>query len=311
MSPRPDSAIATIPSGAPSTPTRLPIALTIAGSDPSGGAGIQADLKTFSALGVYGAAVVTALTAQNTRGVFAVARLEPAFVAAQIDAVLDDLAVSAVKLGMLGDAATVLAVASSLLRGPKLPWVLDPVMVAKSGAALLSQGAVQAVKTQLLPHAALITPNLPEAARLLDDDEATIAREPRKTCLRLVELGARAVLLKGGHAASKTHSDDLLFDAAAGTWLELPAPRVSTRNTHGTGCTLSSAIAAGLCRGLPLAEAVLSAKRYLHAALVAGAAVSIQRSADRSVKKSGPESLDAHGPVHHFHALWEGPKPVP
>lgn len=302
MSPRPDAA---------SVVTRLPVALSIAGSDPSGGAGIQADLKTFSALGVYGAAVVTALTAQNTRGVTAVAMLEPAFVAAQIDAVLDDLAVGAVKLGMLGAADVVAAVASSLARWPELPCVVDPVMVSKSGAALLAADAVAAVKTLLLPRATLLTPNLPEAARLLDDDEATIAADPRRTCQRLAALGACAVLLKGGHAPSDEQSDDLLFDASRDSWLELPAPRVHTRNTHGTGCTLSSAITAGLCRGLPLEQAVQAGKRYLHAALFAGAELSIQRPNHDSDHDSDHDPAavkktdDAHGPVHHFHALWK------
>ena len=305
MSLRPDSPEALeLADSADFAVEEVAVALTIAGSDPSGGAGIQADLKTFSALGVYGAAVLTALTAQNTRGVSAVAHLAPDFVAAQITAVLSDLRVGATKLGMLGDTATVTAVASALAPYAAIPLVIDPVMISKSGAALLTPDAVAAVKQLLVPRATLLTPNLPEAARLLGEDEAAIEHAPRTACERLAALGARAVLLKGGHAESPQHSDDLLFDGERGEWLRLPAPRIATRNTHGTGCTLSSAITAGLARGLPLRQAVVQAKRYLHAALLAGKRLSIVRAPSSPSEKATANADSGHGPVHHFHALW-------
>lgn len=293
---------------------RVPIALTIAGSDPSGGAGIQADLKTFSALGVYGAAAITALTAQNTRAVTAVANLDPCFVAAQIEAVLDDLHVDAIKVGMLSQVAIVEAVAEVLSRWPAIPVVLDPVMVSKSGAVLLSPDAVAAVRKLLLPRAALITPNIPEAAVLLDESEETVRQDLRLASQRLIDLGARATLLKGGHAgrenpAYRTLSDDLLFDKATQEWLTLSAPRLATSNTHGTGCTLSAAIAAGLAHGSPLAQAVADAKQYLHAAIAAGATLSIVRQNSSEVREFS-EQPARHGPVHHFFAWWPPPRSV-
>jgi hydroxymethylpyrimidine/phosphomethylpyrimidine kinase len=263
-----------------------PIALTIATSDSSGGAGIQADLKTFSALGVYGASVLVALTAQNTRGVTAIHNTTPDFVAEQMDAVFDDLAIGGVKIGMLSIAPLIRAVADGLGRHRAANVVLDPVMVAASGARLLTEDAVEPLKRELLPKVLLVTPNLPEAAALLGGpmatDEAGMAEQGR----RILELGPRAVLVKGGHGEGP-ESVDLLVDAAGVR--RFSAPRVNTRNTHGTGCTLSAAIAAGLAKGLSLDESVGAAKTYLSAALAA---------ADTLEIGSG------HGPVHHFHAIW-------
>lgn len=263
----------------------VPIALTIAGSDSGGGAGIQADLKAFSALGVYGASVVTALTAQNTRAVTMVEPASPAMIAAQIAAVFDDLAVRAAKLGMLGGPDAIAAVADGLA-GRAVPVVLDPVMVAKSGAALLPDDAVDSLRARLLPRADILTPNLPEAARLLDAAPARTEAEMAEQGAALRALGPRAVLMKGGHGDGPV-CVDLLIDEA-GT-LRLEAPRQATRNTHGTGCTLSAAIAAGLARGLPPRAAVAAAHTYLQGAIAA---------ADRLGIGSG------HGPVHHFHGIW-------
>src|SRR6185437_2676629 len=207
----------------------LPIALTIAGSDSFGGAGIQADLKTFAALGVYGASVITALTAQNTRGVSGIHPVPPAFVTAQIDAVFDDLDVKAVKIGMLAEFATIEAVAAALSRWKPKLVVLDPVMVATSGDRLLSADAVSALRERLVPKATLVTPNLPEAAALLEEaiasDEAAITSQGRK----LLAMGAQAVLIKGGHGQG-TESTDYLFIGSSVT--ALPAPRIATKNTH-------------------------------------------------------------------------------
>ncbi|MGX7704070.1 bifunctional hydroxymethylpyrimidine kinase/phosphomethylpyrimidine kinase [Methylobacterium sp. Gmos1] len=264
------------------------IAVTIAGSDSGGGAGIQADLKTFSALGVYGASVITALTAQNTRGVQAIHDVEPEFVARQIESVFTDLDVRAVKIGMLSRAPVIAAVAEGLARhAAGLPLVLDPVMVATSGDRLLADDAVEALRRKLLPHAAVLTPNLPEAAVLLGEgiagDEAAMLDQGR----RLLALGPRAVLMKGGHAAGPS-SVDLLVGPDDRT-LRLEGPRIATRNTHGTGCTLSAALAAGLARGLALPDAAQAAKAYLGAALAASDRIRIGHG---------------HGPVHHFHAWW-------
>jgi hydroxymethylpyrimidine/phosphomethylpyrimidine kinase len=263
-----------------------PIAVTIAGSDSSGGAGIQADLKTFSALGVYGASVIAALTAQNTNGITAVHAVPPEFVAAQMDAVFSDFAVGAVKIGMLGDAGVIAAVRAGLDRQRQANIVLDPVMVASSGRRLLAPDAIDALRRDLLPRALVITPNLPEAAALLDEDAARDEADMRRQAERLIALGARAVLLKGGHGAGP-ESTDLLVTAAA--TVRLVSERIATRNTHGTGCTLSAAIAAGLAKGLGLADAVQAAKAYTTAAIAA---------ADRLAIGSGP------GPLHHFHRWW-------
>jgi hydroxymethylpyrimidine/phosphomethylpyrimidine kinase len=263
-----------------------PIAVTIAGSDSGGGAGIQADLKTFSALGVYGASVITALTAQNTRGVTGIHDVPPAFIAAQIDAVFSDLKVNAVKIGMLSQVATIEEVAVGFDRHRQRNVVLDPVMVATFGDRLLKPDAIDSLRRLLIPRALLITPNLPEAAALLDteiaEDEAVMRHQAR----RLLRLGAKAVLIKGGHG-SGPESVDLLVDADGDE--RLSAARVLTKNTHGTGCTLSSAIAAGLAKGQPLRDAVRAAKSYVTAAIAA---------ADRLAIGSG------HGPVHHFHRFW-------
>ena len=263
------------------------IAVTIAGSDSGGGAGIQADLKTFSALGVYGASVITALTAQNTRGVTGIHDVPAEFVTRQIDAVFSDLAVDAVKIGMLSRPAIIRAVAAGLDRHGMSKVVLDPVMVAASGDALIADEAVAVLLDVLVPRVLLITPNLPEAARLLGEPIAADRAAVERQAARLLAKGPGAVLLKGGHAGG-SESADYLLTAAGGRWLS--APRIATKNTHGTGCTLSSAIAAGLARGESLEAAVVAAKDYVTAAIAA---------ADRL------EIGHGHGPVHHFHAWWE------
>lgn len=268
------------------TNAAIPIAVTIAGSDSGGGAGIQADLKTFSALKVFGASVLTALTAQNTQGVTAIHDAPPDFITAQMDAVFDDLAVRAVKIGMLSRPAAIRAVAEGLRRWAGPPVVLDPVMVAASGARLLEDAAIETLRTELLPRADLITPNLPEAAALLDTEIARDEAEMQAQGTRLLALGAKAVLVKGGHGEG-TESVDLLVTPAGIT--RFPAPRLATRNTHGTGCTLSSAIAAGLAHGLPLEEAVRAAKAYISGAIAAADQLDVGHG---------------HGPVHHFFALW-------
>ncbi len=263
-----------------------PIALTIAGSDSSGGAGIQADLKTFSALGVYGASAITALTAQNTRGVQGVHSIPPSFVAAQIVSVLDDLDVRAVKTGMLADAAIIAAVVDCLAeRAPNVPVVVDPVMVATSGDVLLARDAIETVRRRLIPRATLITPNLPEAAELLGAPVARSEAEARDQLVRLANLGANAVLLKGGHGSGDEAVDLLAID---GHVIRLAEPRISTRNTHGTGCTLSAAIAARLALGDDLETAVRHAKAYVHAAIVAGQDLGVGRG---------------NGPVDHLFAM--------
>jgi hydroxymethylpyrimidine/phosphomethylpyrimidine kinase len=263
------------------------IALTIAGSDSSGGAGIQADLKTFSALGVYGASVITALTAQNTLGVEGVHVVPPDFVRAQMRAVASDLAVGAIKIGMLATSAVIGAVAEGLGDFPEVPVVLDPVMVAASGDPLLEADAVEALRTVLIPHATLVTPNLAEAAILLGQSVASSEYEMAAQALKLHETGARAVLIKGGHSAGEA-AIDILFGGDEPVSFE--APRVETTNTHGTGCTLSAAIAAELAKGADLAEAVGAAKTYVTEAILAADELEIGKG---------------RGPVHHFHAWWK------
>jgi hydroxymethylpyrimidine/phosphomethylpyrimidine kinase len=262
--------------------------LSIAGSDPSGGAGIQADLKTFAARGVYGMAVVTALTAQNTLGVSGVEAVSPGFVADQIEAIFEDIRVDAVKIGMIANAGIARVVAEVLSAHRGVPIVLDPVMVAKGGSALLAPDAVEVLTTRLLPLAAMLTPNLPEAAALLGEPVATDRAGIAAQATRLRALGPAAVLVKGGHLEDEG-SPDVLATADGLEWFE--AKRIPTRNTHGTGCTLSSAIAAELAKGASPLEAVRTAKTYL-----AGASA----GADQLSVGSG------HGPVHHFHALWRG-----
>jgi hydroxymethylpyrimidine/phosphomethylpyrimidine kinase len=245
-----------------------PIALTIAGSDPSGGAGIQADLKTFTALGVYGASVITALTAQNTIGVTAVHKVPADFIRAQFDAVTSDLNIAAVKTGMLGDVETVTTVAALLTRSKPPFLVVDPVMVATSGDRLLDEDAISAVRINLIPLADLITPNIPEAAALLDQPPAVTGPEMETQAWHLLKLGCGAVLIKGGHGTD-SESADVLVTAHGEHWFR--RPRIATRNTHGTGCTLAAAITAGLAQGLDLPAAVQQAKDFVWAALKSGA----------------------------------------
>lgn len=262
----------------------IPNILSIAGSDPSGGAGIQADIKAISARGGYAMAAITGLTAQNTRGVKAVALVEPDMVRAQVAAIRADIRIDAVKIGMLGSAAIIEAVAEALA-GLGAPLVLDPVMVAKSGDRLLAADAVEALRSHLLPMASVITPNLPEAADLLDEPVATDPAAMAGQGARLMALGAKAVLLKGGHLAG-AESPDLLVEPAATRRFD--GPRHVTRNTHGTGCSLSAALACELGHGRPLPEAVARAKAWLSRAIA---------EADRLSVGQG------HGPVHHFHAF--------
>ena len=251
-----------------------PIALTVAGSDSSGGAGIQADLKTFGALGVYGASAITALTAQNTTGVQDVFPVPPEFVRAQMKSVLDDLAVAAVKTGMLANAEIVAAVADGLRQAKVENVVVDPVMVATSGDPLLAADAVEIMCNELFPLASVVTPNLDEAARLLDGPRAGNRDEMLQQAHQIAERGAKAVLLKGGHLELDTgEAVDVLVQGEEVRWLR--APRVDTTNTHGTGCTLASAIAAGLAKGSGLEQAAEEAKAYLTRALQAGARLEI------------------------------------
>lgn len=270
-----------------------PNALSVAGIDPSGGAGIFADLKAFSALGAYGTGVVAALTAQNTQGVAGVHGVPPPFVRLQLDTLFADVRIDAAKVGMLGTAEIAIAVAEGLappVSAGRLPHlVVDPVMVAKSGDALLGREAIATLIEAVLPLATVLTPNLPEAGVLLGARPADTTKEMQRAAERLRRLlrddGQRFVLLKGGHLAGD--ATDLLFDGDR--MIELTAPRVETRNTHGTGCTLSAAIAALLAHGIEPVAAVRQAKQYLTEAL---------RQADRLDVGSG------HGPVHHFHAWW-------
>ena len=263
----------------------MAIALTIAGSDSGGGAGIQADLKTFSALGVYGASVLTAITAQNTRAVTRVEGVSPAMIRAQVEAVFDDLDVGAVKIGMLGTADATRAVAEAL-DGRGVPVVLDPVMIAKSGDRLIQDDAIAALRDLLIPRATVLTPNLPEAARLLSRMVAADPTEAEAQGRALCALGAGWVLMKGGHAEGNVCTDLLVGLETH----RFTAPRIATKNTHGTGCSLSSAIAAGLAQGLAVPAAVERAHRWLQGAIAA---------ADRLRVGSG------HGPVHHFHQWWQ------
>lgn len=262
------------------------IAVTIAGSDSGGGAGIQADLKAFSALGVYGASVITAITAQNTRGVTAVEDISPAIVEAQIDAVFSDLAVGAVKIGMVSREETIAIIADGLRRYGKMA-VLDPVMVATSGDGLLRPDAIATLREELLPLALVATPNLPEAALLTGRSIATDEAEMARQAGIILKAGAHSVLMKGGHGHGP-EATDIFFDG--GEPIRLTAPRIETTNDHGTGCTLSAAIAAGLARGLTLVDAVVAAKEYLHRAIVAAGNLKVGQG---------------RGPVHHFHRWWQ------
>ncbi|HSD59781.1 MAG TPA: bifunctional hydroxymethylpyrimidine kinase/phosphomethylpyrimidine kinase [Burkholderiales bacterium] len=269
---------------------RIPNAVTIAGVDPSGGAGVLADVKTFSALGAYACAVIAALTAQNTREVTGIHPVPPEFIAREIDTLFADVGIDAVKIGMLGTAAITRTVADGLVRWKPPVVVLDPVMVAKSGDALLAKEAVAMLKEALLPLATVITPNLPEAGALTGERAPESLKEMHQACEKLRRLlpdaGGRWVVLKGGHL-SGADALDLLFDGDR--MIELPAKRVETKNTHGTGCTLSSAIAALIPQRAGVPDAVRDAKAYLTRALAASTQLQVG---------------SGHGPVHHFHDLW-------
>lgn len=267
------------------------IALTIAGSDSGGGAGIQADLKAFSALGCYGASVITAVTAQNTQAVTAVHGVPSDVISAQIEAVLSDIDVDAIKIGMLFSPDNIKAVAA-VLADREIPIVLDPVMIAKSGDHLLQSDAIAAMIAHMLPLADVLTPNLPEAAAILNLAEATNLTEVEAQGRALLALGPKAVLMKGGHASGAVCTDILVQRDASQQDLApllLEAQRIRTKNTHGTGCTLSSAIAAELAKGQSVEGAVMAAHTYLQGAI--GAADSLKIGS-------------GHGPVHHFHNLW-------
>lgn len=263
-----------------------PIALTIAGSDSGGGAGIQADLKTFSALGVYGCSAIASLTAQNTLGVQGVLPIPPAFVQQQIQSVLSDIQVGAIKTGMLATADIIAAVAESLTAYAHIPLVLDPVMVATSGDRLLAPDAVQTLIEKLMPLATVITPNLHEAAVLLNTGGAQNLEQMQTQGEQIIALGARAVLMKGGHT-NGDQATDLLITAAGVE--AFSASRLQTNNTHGTGCTLASAIAAGLAKQLSLRDSVKQAKDYLHNALLRSETLHIGQGS---------------GPVHHFYSFY-------
>jgi len=275
-----------LPDDIKTSPDKTCIALTIAGSDSSGGAGIQADLKAFSALGAYGASVITAVTAQNTRSVSAVHDIPVDIVLAQIRSVLDDLDVDAVKIGMLSTAEIIQAVCEGLADFDHA-IVLDPVMVAKSGDVLLQHSAIECLKLDLLPMASLITPNLPEAAQLLECDMAIDEASMLAQGKALLELGAKAVLLKGGHGPGRECIDLLI--TRTDPVVRYRAPRIDTRNTHGTGCTLSASIAAYLAHKQTLQESVKNAHTYLQNAIKAADSLQIGQG---------------HGPVHHFHQQW-------
>jgi hydroxymethylpyrimidine/phosphomethylpyrimidine kinase len=260
----------------------LPCALTIAGSDSSGGAGIQADLRTFAALAVYGASAITAVTSQNTRGVRAVSPVAPALVADQIDAVLDDLDVRAVKTGMLANASIVSAVASRL-NAYDGAVVVDPVLVSTSGTALLDDDGVELLRTRLLPRAHLVTPNLDEAARLMGFPVRSVDDQMRAARALVDETGAHAALIKGGHADGAVLIDVLFDGIEVHT---LTSKRIDTRHTHGTGCTLSAAITAELAKGAKLVDAVTRAHAYVHEAIAQAANLGVGRG---------------RGPLHHMH----------
>ena len=271
----------------PKTYNRL---LTIAGSDSGGGAGIQADLKTFAAFGCYGMSVITALTAQNTVTVTGIHAVPAAFVAKQIDAILNDIGVDAVKIGMLHSTAIIRAVAERLRSSGLSKIVVDPVMISKSGEKLLRDDTVKILRQDLLPLATIVTPNIPEAA-ILADRKISNLREMEKAGMKILEYGSKAVLVKGGHSNSNICADCLCLKNKNGKievyWFE--SKRVKTKNTHGTGCTLSSAIAAHLAKGYGIKEAVKKSKYYIDNAIRAGSVYSLGKG---------------HGPVHHFYSLW-------
>ena len=270
------------------TPKRYTTVLAIAGSDSGGGAGIQADLKTFAAHGCYGATAITAITAQNTLGVAAIHALPVEIVTAQIEAVLSDIGADAVKIGMLFSPELVRAVAESLRRFAVKNIVLDPIMAAQSGKELLQHEAFAALKEELIPLATLITPNLPEAAALLGQDSIGVAEEMAEAARVLTRLGCSNVLVKGGHLPGHRR-DDVLYRGEKDQLINLPGTVIVTRNNHGTGCTLSSAIAARLALGQDMETAVRAAKGYINGAIAAGSAYQIGQG---------------HGPVQHFFRFW-------
>jgi hydroxymethylpyrimidine/phosphomethylpyrimidine kinase len=257
--------------------------LIVAGSDSGGGAGIQADIKTVTMQGAYAATAITALTAQNTEGVFAVLPIPPDFVRRQMEVVLADIGADAIKTGMLHDAAVIAAIAATLTEhAPQIPLVVDPVMVAKGGARLIEENAIEALKSLLIARAAVVTPNLVEAEILIRRRIASLD-EMRQAAGELLALGCRAVLLKGGHLPGTTVADVLATGAGVRIW---QSPRIETRHTHGTGCTLASAIAAGLAQGLDVESAVERARDYVQRAIA-----------------SAPGFGRGHGPLDHAHPL--------
>jgi hydroxymethylpyrimidine/phosphomethylpyrimidine kinase len=262
--------------------------LTIAGSDSGGGAGIQADLKTFSALGCYGMSVITALTAQNTKGVTGIYPIPPSFAAEQMSAVFSDIGADAVKIGMLYSAELIEVVAGQLGALGARNIVLDPVMVAQSGDKLLQDEAIEAIKKHLLPLADVVTPNIPEARVLLDQRLENL-EDMQAGAKALAAFGSQSILIKGGHL-SDDDSTDLLYLTAEDRFVILEGERIETRNNHGTGCTLSSAIASYMARGCGIEAAVQNAKTYISEAISAGASYKIGHG---------------HGPVHHFYAFWK------
>jgi hydroxymethylpyrimidine/phosphomethylpyrimidine kinase len=262
--------------------------LTIAGSDSGGGAGIQADLKTYAAIGCYGMSVITALTAQNTRGVTAIYALPPSFAVEQMQAVFTDIGADAVKIGMLYSAELIEVITEELNKHRVRNIVLDPVMVAQSGDKLLQDDAIQAIKDHLMPVADVVTPNLPEAETLLSQKIETI-EDMQRAARSLAQYGGRSILIKGGHL-DESKCTDLLYLTEEDRFVMLEAERIETRNNHGTGCTLSSAIAAYMSRGNGIEDAVRKAKAYIQQA--------IQRGAQYKIG-------EGHGPVHHFFEFWE------
>ncbi len=270
------------------TPAQYCKVLTIAGSDSGGGAGIQADLKTFSAIGCYGMSVITALTAQNTQGVNGIHAVPPAFVVQQIEAVFSDIGADAVKIGMLYSAELIEAVAAALKKHRARKIVLDPVMVAQSGDKLLQDDAIEAIKTHLMPLADVVTPNIPEASVLCGRQLAQWS-DIESAAKTLAQHGSHSILIKGGHG-DEDKSTDLLFLARENRFVSLTADRIKTNNNHGTGCTLSSAIAGYMARGKDIEAAVQEAKSFMNQAIAAGAAYKLGHG---------------HGPVHHFFQWWE------
>lgn len=258
----------------------ISVALTIAGSDSGGGAGIQADLKTFQELGVFGTSALTAITAQNTLGVHAVQPVDIGIVTAQIQAVLSDFPVKAIKTGMLFSAEIIETIANELKGYPTIPLVVDPVMIAKGGASLLQHEAVVALRNHLLPVATLITPNIPEA-EVLTGQTIRSERDMENTANMLLSMGASAILLKGGHREDVPHAEDL-FMTASGEHFSMRSKRIVTQHTHGTGCTFAAAITAELAKGYSLEEAVLTAKHFIHVAI-----------------EDGIEIGHGHGPTNH------------